>query len=331
MQYYHGCRDAEFHNTAVALGKFDGLHKGHMELINELVRSEDEGYQGVVYTFDEGISRVMKDKDGFIYTGIERAHLLADSGVDVLYESQFDREQSGLSPEDFIRHVLVERFGAKKIIVGDDFRFGHRRAGDVNTLRKYQERFDYQVTVVSKCSTEQGKISSSGIRRLLDQGKMEDAAALLSRFYSISGTVIYGNRLGRTLGIPTANVAVPDYKRIPPKGVYVSRISILPGNYRTEPLEAGDMADIEPSDTSDLKSWYGITDVGSKPTVGGTSVLAESNLFDFSGDLYGRKISAELLHYVRPEKKFPGVDALSEQMHRDIAFARKEVERLYNQ
>lgn len=330
MQYYHGCRDAEFHNTAVALGKFDGLHRGHMELIKELIRSKEQGYQSVVYTFDEGISRVMMDKGGFIYTGLERAHLLADTGVDVLYESQFDREQSDLSPEEFIRRVLVERFDAKKIIVGDDFRFGYRRAGDVNTLKKYQERYNYSVTVVSKCSTKQGRISSSGIRTLIDQGKMEDAADLLTRFYSISGTVIYGNRLGRTLGIPTANVSVPAHKRIPPKGVYVSRIRILPEDYRTEPLDAGDMADIAPVNASELETWYGITDVGSKPTVGGTSILAESNLFDFSGDLYGMKISAELMHYVRPEKKFPGVDALSEQMHRDIASARKTVENLYN-
>lgn len=313
--------------TAVALGKFDGLHEGHMLLIRRVLELQGLGYTGVLFTFDMKENSVF-DVDGMrtIYTSEEKCRVAADTGIDMMIEYPFDDRFAGMEPEAFIRDVLAGMLGAAYIVVGADFRFGRDRLGDVDTLKEYATQYGYEVCAVEKLEIagttsggagikpdkEPQTVSSTTIRGLIAQGDMESVIPLLGRPYSMTGTVECGKQLGRTIGIPTANILPKSHKLYPPAGVYASRI-------RIEKQKHDALSD-------PYRVYYGITNIGDNPTVNdGGGVTIETNIFDFDDDIYGDIIRVELLRRVRGERRFDGVDELAAQMNRDIKAVKEKL------
>lgn len=297
-------KSADFHleNTAVALGKFEGIHRGHQLLLDEIIKQKKNGLQSVVFTFDMPPGSVLKGERDYqqIYTKEERRLILERQQIDILIEHPFTREFASLEPEDFVRKVLIEKTGAKSVVVGTDFRFGRKRSGDIYLLEKLSRSCNFQLIVMDKLKVDHEDVSSTRIRRLLEKGEMEGTCQLLGRPYSVVGPVVHGKALGRTIQIPTVNQIVVHEKLTPPNGVYVSRIHTAE------------------------KSFYGVTNIGVKPTVEEHAVKGiETNIFDFDQDIYGQIIEVELLHFHRPEMCFSSVDELRGQMTADISFAKE--------
>lgn len=302
MKYINNT-DFKLQNTAIALGKFESIHLGHQLLIEQVLEQKANGLKATVFTFDKPPLAVIRHDDSIqqIYTKEERKELLAKLGLDILIEHPFTEEFMNLTPEKFIKDVLVEKAGAKVIVVGKDFHFAKNRSGDVNILQDMAEECGYQLIVFDKMEIDQDIVSSTRIRELIANADMEEAAKLLGRPYTVIGEVVYGNQLGRkTFGTPTANQIVPAGKIIPPHGVYVSRINV------------------------DGKVYHGITNVGVKPTIEDRKIKGvETNIFDFDEDIYGKVIEVELLHFCRKEMKFASFNDLCEQMKQDKLNARQ--------
>jgi riboflavin kinase/FMN adenylyltransferase len=293
--------------TAVALGKFDGIHRGHMELINQVLRLQDKGLTGVLFTFDMKKNRVF-DVNGIknIYTQEEKKQVVADTGTQIMVEYPFDDEFADMSAESFIKDVLVDMLRVSHIVVGEDFRFGKDRKGDVALLMENQERYDYTVTAVKKLKADDHIISSSAIRECIATGDVELAETMLGRTYHVSGKVVYGKQLGRRVGIPTANLEPSDRKLYPKSGVYATRIRILSEDRRGRDI-----------------LYKGITNVGANPTVSNKgNITVETHIFDFSEDIYEKEIQVYFVKYLRREHKFSGLDELVCQMNRDIQQAK---------
>ncbi len=279
--------------SAVTLGKFDGLHRGHQKLIDKIKEyaSEDKEIGSVVCAFDMG-------KDSLL-TGMERRNRLSGQ-VDTLVACPFTKELREMEAEAFIRQVLAETFHAAYIVVGTDFQFGHKKCVDVLMLEKYAKVYGYHLDVIEKERHEGQVISSTSVREALSAGDVELADTLLGYPYHISGRVEHGKRLGRTLGFPTMNVAPAAGKILPRFGVYVCS------------LQVGG-------------KWFsGIGNIGVKPTVAKESrVLVEAFAFDFDEDVYGSEITVEFKAFVRPEQKFCSVEELKSQVDADICFGRR--------
>ena len=294
--------DFKLENTAVALGKFEGLHRGHQLLFEQIKKQKVNGLYSAVFTFDMPPRSAINGDSSYrqIYTKEERRLLLEEMGIDILIEHPFTKEFAAQTPEEFVRNVLVEKAGAKKIVVGKDFRFGRKRSGNVEILRKLAPRYGYDLIVVDKLQMEHRDVSSTRIRSHLEKGEMEEANRLLGRPYAVVGPVVHGKALGRTIQIPTANQLADRNKLLPPNGVYISRVFIR----------------------GEEGYHYGITNVGVKPTVEtGAQKDVETNIVDFDRDIYGETIKVELLHYRRPEMHFASLDALRAQMEKDVAAA----------
>ena len=298
---YIKSEDFHLENTAVALGKFEGIHRGHQLLLDEIIKQKKNGLQSVVFTFDMPPRSVLKGERDYqqIYTKEERHQLLERQNIDILIEHPFTREFASLEPEEFVRHVLLEKAGAKAVVVGTDFRFGRKRSGDINVLKELSETFGFKLIVIDKLKVDQEDVSSTRIRNFLEHGQMEEAERLLGRPYSIVGTVVHGKALGRTIQIPTVNQVADHTKLIPPNGVYVSKVHV------------------------DGETFYGITNIGVKPTVEDHAIKGiETNIFNFDQDIYGKIIEVELLHYHRPEMRFASVNELRACMTDDIYYAK---------
>lgn len=285
--------------SAITLGKFDGLHRGHQKLIQKICElKKSQGVTSVVFAFN---MIPFFEKQGICRRGImtneERREHLEDI-VDILVECPFDEHISHVSAEDFIEQILVNKFHVKYIVVGTDFRFGHNKRGDVAMLAAYAKRYGYELFVLEKERYGEREISSSYIKEALKQGNIEDVNAMLGYPYVINGFVEHGKKLGRKLGFPTINVHPSDEKLLPPKGVYVDRVRI--------------------DDT-----WYGgIGNIGVKPTVTEEKrMLVESYLFGYEGDAYDKPARIELYTFKRPEQKFESVEEMKHQVENDIAYA----------
>ncbi|MDY3919567.1 MAG: bifunctional riboflavin kinase/FAD synthetase [Candidatus Limivivens sp.] len=292
MEYMQGVTGLYVRDeTAVTLGKFDGLHRGHQKLIRRILQAEKGGLASVVFTLDPGRSGGILVKD-------ERRQMLADQGISYLIDCPMEPELLHMSPEDFVAQVLVDRLHAKYIVVGSDFRFGYQRSGDYRLLMELQKLYDFRVEVVRKEQHCGRDISSSFIREELEKGNMEMVNQLLGYSFFISGEVLHGRQIGRTLGMPTTNLVPSTRKLLPPNGVYVSQ-TILDG-----------------------KAFPGITNIGYKPTIGESFKGVETHIFDYDGDLYGKDIQVRLLSFKRPERKFQSREALKHQVEDDIAYGR---------
>lgn len=281
--------------TAIALGKFDGIHLGHQLLIDGLMKEKQKGCQALVFTFGMSPGEVLQGgARKNIYTPEEKAKYFEELGVDVLLEYPFTKDFATLSPEKFVVECLVKQLGVRAIYVGEDFRFGRGRSGKVSLLQSMGEQYHFEVHVVPK-KTKHGKvISSTAIRDLLES-HFYAANDMLGNPYFVYGEVVHGNHLGNTIGYPTINQMIPQQKLFPSFGVYASRVQIDGITYR------------------------GISNLGKKPTIEGRHQLGlETHILDYTGNLYGRKLKTELLFFIRSEEKFSNVEALKKQIYNDI-------------
>lgn len=291
------------HRACVAtIGNFDGVHLGHMAILDQLHRQAfDAGLPGVVITFEPQPLEYFSPASApaRLTPFREKLELLQAAGIDRVLCLRFDRRLAEMPAAGFIRTVLVEGLGARRVIVGDDFRFGKGRGGNFETLVEHGQRHGFRVIPTTTRYHNGSRISSSRIREHLAAGEFEPAAGLLGRWYYISGRVIHGDKRGNELGYPTANVAL-NRKTSPLAGIYAVRVHGLDGGVR-----------------------HGVASIGTRPVFDGRTELLEVHLFDFDGTIYGRRIRVEFRHYIRAERDFPTVTALVEQMHADADSARR--------
>lgn len=302
MQYINGLE--AFRGTgrsAVTLGKFDGLHKGHQKLVERVTEyGRADGLSGIVCAFDmEPLCRRLDRPYRVLMTREERKEHL-EGRVDYLVSCPFSESLSQMSAEDFIRDVIAGLFRAAYVVVGTDFHFGYQKRGDVHMLAAYQHIYDYQLEVVDKERYEDREIGSTFVKEALASGDMALAETLLGYPYELEGTVEHGRQLGRTLGFPTFNVEPPKEKLLPPNGVYLAQVEV------------------------DGRWYNAIGNLGVKPTVTDSGrMLVESFLLDYSGNAYGKRVKIRLRSFRRPERKFRDVEEMKQQVDRDIACGRE--------
>lgn len=286
--------------ASVAMGNFDGLHLGHQSVI-DLARRP--GAPLGIVTFEPHPRQVFApDAPPFRLMNAEaRANRLAKIGVDQLYQLPFDRALAGLTPEAFARDVLADGLGISHVVVGSDFCFGKGRAGTAADLRILGATLGFDVTIAPLVAIAGIEVSSTAIRQALTDGRPRDAAAMLGHWHRIEGEVIHGEKRGRELGYPTANMSV-DGLHLPRFGVYAVKVDILTGP------QAG--------------SHMGAASLGVRPMFGENRPNLETFLFDFKGDLYGQHLSIAFVDFLRPELKFDGLEALITQMDADCTRAR---------
>ena len=287
--------------TAVAIGKFDGFHRGHQKLLQKIREQKEKGLAAVVFTFVPSPAAFFsKELQRELTTNMEKRKIFEEAGVDYLIEYPFYQEIADMDPKVYISKVLVEQLHAKCIVAGEDVSFGRRGLGDYKLLKEKSSEYGYQVIIIDKVQYEGREVSSTYVREAVRSGDMELVTRLLGQPYCVGGTIIHGRHLGSSLGMPTVNIQPPQEKLLPPKGVYYSSVKIGAATYPA------------------------ITNIGTKPTVSGEAVMGvESYIYDFSKDVYGEEAKVSLFHYKRPEMRFDGIDALKAQMAADIASGRE--------
>ena len=300
------CRGA-----VVAIGNFDGVHRGHRALIAEAKKQADaRGVPLAVLSFEPHPQEYFRPSpESFRLTPLRtKARLLADIGVDALFALTFDGEMARRSPDDFVRAVLIAGLGISGVVVGHDFEFGQKRAGNRATLSQLGGALGFTVTAFDTVTASgDEKISSTLIRQLLKQAKPEEAARLLGHWWAVEARVEHGDARGRTMGFPTANMHL-GHCLAPAFGVYAVRATIFENDQ--VPGETGERHD-------------GVANFGIRPMYQVTVPLMETHLFNFDGDLYGKHLSVELVDYVRPEGRFSGLPALIAQIAEDCQVARR--------
>ena len=281
--------------TAVAIGKFDGVHPGHRKLLSEIKKEKGKGLSSLVFTFERSVGDLFSGtRSPVITTNEEKIRIFEEEGIDLLYIMPVDHHTVSIEPESFVRDILAEGLSARMIAAGPDLSFGDGGRGDMKLLMRLSDELSMDVREIEKVRYEGEEISSTLIRDAILEGDMERTSGMLGRPYSIRGEVIRGKQLGRKIGMPTANTEFPEEKILPPKGVYFSRV------YLKDRI---------------LK---GITNIGIRPTVSdGDRVNAETHIFDHEGDIYGETIKVELLKYHRGEKRFDDIEKLKKQMYDD--------------
>lgn len=291
--------------TAVAIGKFDGFHRGHQKLLAQLERQREKGLRSVVFTFVPSPAAFFsREPVRELSTLEEKRRIFENAGVDYLIEYPFCQEIADMEPETYIKEVLVNRLHAKCVVAGEDVSYGKCGAGDYRLLQKMASEYGYQVFLIDKVLHDGKEVSSTYVREEVGRGNMELAAELLGVPYHVSGEIVHGRRLGRTIGMPTVNLLPPQDKLLPPRGVYYSFVYLH--------SREGNMP-------YDGKRFDAITNIGTKPTVDRRSVMGvETYIYDFDVDVYGENMEVYLLKYKRPEMCFDGVGALRAQMAADI-------------
>ncbi len=291
--------------AVLAVGNFDGVHLGHQALLGQAGRlAEELGATLAVLTFEPHPRSVFRPADPpFRLTPFRvKVRALEAAGVAHLIALHFDLDFAKKPAEDFVRDILVEEIGVRHVVVGWDFRFGHKRAGDAALLRRLGDDLGFEVTVVQPICVEDGEAySSSNIRQYLREGAPEKAARLLGRPWEIDSRVLAGEKRGRALGFPTANMELEDYL-VPAHGVYAVRATFKSRGER--------------------RTLGGVANLGRRPTFGGSKVWLEVHLFDFSGNLYRRHLRVQFLEFLRPEKMFDGPEGLRAQIAEDCENAR---------
>lgn len=281
--------------TSAALGLFDGIHLGHRRVLELALKNAEKGLAPAVFTFEpDTVLKKPSGCDGYIYTAEEKTRILEKMGFDRIFSPSF-ADICGLSGEDFARDILAKKMNVAAVCCGRDFRFGKKASCGVEELRKFGEKYGFQVFIAEDASLD-GKIVSSGeIRRLLTNGDITRANRLLGAPYAVSAEVVNGAALGRTIGFPTANQLFGNNQLVPKFGVYKAETTI------------------------DGVTYAAMTNIGVKPTVEyGGIPLAETHICGFSGDIYGRIIQVRLLEFIRPEKKFGSVNELKKQITDDL-------------
>ena len=292
----------------MTIGVFDGIHRGHAQLITAATRAAKErGIPSVLMTFDPHPSEVVRPgtHPPQLSTLRRRADLAEEMGVDVFCVMPFNLTLSAQSPEEFVHDILVERLHAAEVVVGDNFTFGHKALGDVPKLRELGQRFGFEVTGISLFGEHAVTYSSTYIRSCVAAGDVELAAEALGRPHRVEGVVVHGERRGRDLGYPTANISPPEHAAVPGDGVYAAWLTVLEG--RTEP-EGVRFGQRYPASVS----------VGTNPTFSGTNRTVEAYVLDLSADLYGQHVAVDFVARLRGMEPFDSVDALIAAMGDDV-------------
>lgn len=287
--------------TVIALGNFDGVHRGHQEIINRTVKSaEAAGLKSAVFTFSNH-TRTLLEKVPTVKNinyPEEKAAIMESMGVDYLFNIPFTPEILQMSPEDFIDKILVEKFRIREAYCGFNYHFGHKAAGTPEILMREGMKKGFGIHVQEPFKINDIVVSSTYIRQLIEEGRMEECAEFMGRLYSIGGEVVVGNKLGRTIGFPTSNVMIDENMASPSNGVYTTYCIYNGVKY--------------PS----------ITNVGVKPTIGTYNKNVETHIFNFDKELYGKQIKVEFIKKTRPEMKFSSVEELSKQIKNDCIMAK---------
>lgn len=300
---------AGFGPSALTIGNFDGVHFGHRRILKRVVAlARDRGWKPSVLTFDPHPTRVVApDRAPRLLTSPQRrAELMEEEGIQQILILPFTRELAQLTPEDFVRHLLVERLGARAVLVGDNFRFGHRQAGNVQVLGELGRKLGFETDIIPAVSCRGRVVSSSSIRELILAGQVAQAARLLRHSYGLEGEVVKGHGVGSRQTVPTLNLST-DAEVIPARGVYVTR---------TADLDSG-------------RRWKSISNIGYRPTFGASDVLSiETFLLDPLEGESPRRIRVEFLARVRDERRFESPEALKAQILRDVRAAQSYFRRV---
>lgn len=272
-------------NCAVTMGKFDGIHRGHQKLVEKIKERKALGEQAVLFAIDASSNMIL--------TSQERASLLGRMGVDVLVECRLDDRIRHMRAENFIKEILMGDLGASYVVVGEDNRFGFERKGTPELLKEFGRKYGFSVDILPKEMDGKRKISSTFIREELKKGNMEKISSLMGMNYFVEGDVVHGRGMGHKVLLPTTNLVPPKSKILPPNGVYVT------------------------TSYFDGRTYGGITNIGCKPTVGESFIGVETYLFDCDEDLYGKKCRVDFKKFLRPEKKFPSLEALKARLLAD--------------
>jgi riboflavin kinase/FMN adenylyltransferase len=303
----------EFHSdkkTIVTIGTFDGVHLGHAAILKKLTQNtQNETFESTVLTFFPHPRMVLQGKSDLklLNTINEKIELLEKIGIDNLIIHPFDEKFAELNAEAFVSTILVDHLRVQKIIIGYDHRFGKNRTANIDDLISFGAQYGFEVEQISAQEIDEISISSTKIRTALEEGDIQLANEYLGYSYFLSGTVVKGKQLGRTIGFPTANISLEeDYKLVPKNGVYIVQAEI------------------------DCKTIYGMMNIGFNPTVQGKQKTIEVHLFDFDTDIYNRKIQVGILQRIRSEKKFESIELLTKQLEEDRNFSRNYLQNLEN-
>lgn len=287
---------SEVTNIALSLGMFDGVHRGHQSIIQEIVEiSKEKKLQPAVLTFWPHPRLVFNPNDDLklLNTIEEKSELLQKFGIQNLFLQTFDEEFRNLTGEEFVQKILVEKLKVKHLIIGYDHVFGKNKSGNFQLLEKMSPQFDFEVEQMEAVNLHNDHISSTKIRNALLEGKILEANEMLGYHYPVSGTVVDGKKLGRTIGYPTANIEVDSIKLLPKKGAYIVDVFVKHEHYK------------------------GMLSVGTNPTVGGNSLTTEVYLLDFDQDIYGEKITVHFRDFLHEEIKFDSLEKLIERLDED--------------
>lgn len=304
MKIYEGLSNLpNIPNPVVTSGTFDGVHLGHQKILIRIKESARQlGGETVLITFWPHPRLVLYPNQHnlrLLSTFEEKTQLLEQFGVDHLITIPFTHEFSQMSSREFIEKVLVEKIKTKKLIIGYDHRFGKNREGSFEYLQANSAEFGFEMEEISRQEVDEIGVSSTKIRKALEEGDLETATGYLGRPYELTGIVVKGKQIGRSIGFPTANIQIQtDYKLIPKEGVYAVEAEI------------------------DKISYRGMLNIGMRPTVDGNQQTIETHLFDFEGDLYGKQLTVKLKHFLREEQKFENIEALKAQLSRDQELAK---------
>lgn len=283
--------------TALAMGKFDGIHLGHKKLLNLILAQKQDRLKTAIFTFEPSpeeffVGHTVKQ----LYTREEKRNAFEKMGIDLLVEFPLNAETAATPPDEFVKKILVERLRADYIAAGTDVTFGDKGRGDQYLLKNMSKELGFELCLIDKVMLDGQEVSSTRIRNEVSDGNMPMVRRLLGDDYSISGIVEHGNHIGHTIGIPTVNILPKENKLLPPFGVYRSKVVIGKREYR------------------------GMTNIGRKPTIASDNQIGvETFIYDFDSDVYGKFIEVKLEKFVRPEMKFSGIEELKAQMKKDIS------------
>lgn len=289
-------------NTCLAIGAFDGLHKGHQLIINKALKEARKKHSpAAVLSFYPHPLEIIDGKNPppSVVSRRQKITILQEMGVDYYFEQEFNREFAQLKAEEFINDILLDKIKVNTVVVGDDFRFAYKNEGNVEILKEMGELHQFQTKIISQLHASDDRISSTRIRNLLKKGKIKKAEKLLGRPYQLCGKVVHGKKRGRKLGFPTVNIKLEANYALPPEGVYAVKV------YYGE------------------QEYIGAANLGDNPTFNNQEFSFEVYILDFDGDLYGKRLCVNFIEFIRGEKDFSDKEKLIEQMEQDILYTRR--------
>lgn len=302
MQVLDETNISQFDNyKAIALGNFDGIHLGHQSLLKTVVNlAKENNLKSSVFTFKQHTMEILdpKKKPNLIMTMRKKTEVFRQFNLDYAIFFNFNKDFSHLSPEDYVKEILLKKLKMKIVVIGNNYRFGYKGLGDAEILYKYSKKYNFILNVIEPVKINGKVISSSYIRELIKSGEIEAANKYLGRAFSLEGIIIEGKKIGRQIGFPTANLKINDNIIVPKVGVYITRIKVF------------------------NQCYLGVTNVGFNPTFGNNSISIESYIIDFDNNIYNKFIEVEFIKRIRDEVKFKDIESLRNQLIKDVAYAK---------